>query len=121
VARQALSREAVTESERLTATELESNLAIPRDDIALAMAYKGLTAVPNATAALVTTPLKIGTRQQINILNTDLNIVNNVTMELLDVSDHAYFWFDATNRLEWPSLELLTLTAVAFDQIYEQN
>ena len=119
-ARPSLSRDLVTESEYLAAVELESNLAPARDDVVLAQAYKGLAAVPD-TRPLVTDPLAVGTRQQINILNTSLNIVNNVTMELLAVSDHAYFWFDASSGLSWPTDELLLATARAFDDIYEQN
>lgn len=119
-AKPSLSRDPVTESERQTAAELESNLAPARDDVVLAQAYKGLTAVPDPKP-LVTDSLAVGTRQQINILNTSLNIVNNVTMELLAVSDHAYFWFDSSPGLSWPTDELLLATAKAFDDIYEQN
>jgi hypothetical protein len=118
-AKQALSREPVSEGERLAVAELESNLAAARDDVALAMAYRGLTAVPDASAPLITEPLAVGTRQELNILNVELNIVNNVTVELLAVSDHAYFWFDSTPGFSWPDEAVLLATAAAFDDIYE--
>ena len=116
-----LSRDPVTEREWQTAVDLEQNLPAPRDDVALAIAYKGLLTVPEMSTTLVTEPLPIGTRQHINILNTDSNVVNNVVMELLVVSEHAYFWFDTSPGFEWPTEGLLADTAAIFDMIYEQS
>ncbi|MCB8945604.1 MAG: immune inhibitor A [Ardenticatenaceae bacterium] len=120
-AKASFSREGVTALERQTAVDLDQNLAAARDDVALAMAYKGLAAVPETAVPLVTEPLTVGLRQHINIFNTDSNVVNTVVMELLAVSEHAYFWFDASPGYEWPSEELLATTAVTFDTIYEQD
>ena len=116
-----LNRTPVTEVERQTAVLLAQNLPTPRDDVALAVAYKGATNVSEAVAPPVTELLEVGARQHIFILNTELNVVNDVVMELLAVSEHAYFWFDATPGYTWPHEELLTATAETFDNIYEQT
>ncbi|MGB3716118.1 MAG: hypothetical protein WA996_16965, partial [Candidatus Promineifilaceae bacterium] len=64
-----------------------------RDDIELSRAYggwEGTIAQPPAGNQT----LAVGTTQSINVLNNDLNTHIPIQVELLAVSDHAYFWFD---------------------------
>ncbi len=120
-ARDNLSRDDVTDNEQRTWEELKSNIPLERDDVALAIAYNGLTEQPNMEGTAVTEPLTAGTRRQINILNIDLNTVNNPEFTLLHVSEHAYFWFDSTPGLTSPEDATLIEMGESFDQIYEQD
>ncbi|WP_420643302.1 hypothetical protein [Candidatus Leptofilum sp.] len=113
-----LSRAPVTEAEQATFAALEANYPPERDDVALAIAYRGLTDLPTA----VTNPKQyaVGDREPISILNIDTITLSTPDFELLHISDHAYFWFDTTPGLTFPSEQALAQTGAAFDEIYEQ-
>ncbi|WP_420630930.1 hypothetical protein [Candidatus Leptofilum sp.] len=115
---ESLSRAPVTEAEQTTFAALEANYPPERDDVRLAVAYRGLGELPTA----VTNPPQytVGFREPITILNTDANTLSSPDFELLHISDHAYFWFDTTPGLTFPSEQALTQTGAAFDAIYEQ-
>lgn len=91
-----------------------------RDDVALAMAYRGLAERPLETAPLVAAPLAVGTRQSFNIPNIDTNTFSAIEAELRWVSDHAYFWFDRGPGSSPVSEAALREAGAAFDTIYEQ-
>jgi immune inhibitor A len=114
------SRAPVTAVEQTTFTDLETNYPPERNDLALAIAYRGLTELPSETPP-EPTPYVVGMREPITVLNTDLNTVSAPNFQLLHISDHAYFWFDSTPGLSDPSSEALQNTGAAFDQIYEQD
>jgi hypothetical protein len=88
--------------------------------VALAMAYRGLTAVPAATPIFQSEPLPLGTIHTFNVLNIDSITIVPIQAELQAVGDHAYFWIEQSPNLAEPSTRDLTETAVAFDAIYEQ-
>ena len=115
-----LSRAPVTEAEQATFVELETNYPPERDDVGLAVAYRGLTELPSDTPPEPKN-YTVGAREPITISNTDLNTLSSPDFVLLHISDHAYFWFDTTPGLSEPSSDTLEATGAAFDQIYEQD
>ncbi|MCP4418527.1 MAG: hypothetical protein GY805_18060, partial [Chloroflexi bacterium] len=115
-----LSRAPVTAVEQTTFAQLEANYPPERDDLALAIAYRGLTELPPDNPP----PAKayaIGDREPLFISNHDLNTVSSPEFVLLHISDHAYFWFDTTPGLDQPSNSSLTSAGDSFDAIYEQE
>ncbi len=115
-----LSRAPVTAAEQTTFADLEANYPPERDDLALAIAYRGLTELPSATPPAPKN-YAVGARESLFILNTDLNTISAPTFVLRHISEHAYFWFDTTAGLSEPSETALANTGAAFDQIYEQD
>ncbi len=91
-----------------------------RDDVALAIAYLGVSAELEPTAVFVVNPLTVGTKQQINIDNVDTNIVTAIDAELMGVSEHAYFWFD-TGAGSKPDAGTLAEIITGWDEIYETD
>ena len=91
-----------------------------RDDVELARLYKGWDGSLEA-APLVNEPLPIGTIQQLSVLNRDTITINPITVELMAVSDHAYFWFDTGPDSIRPADIGLSYIAQSFDTIYEQS
>lgn len=91
-----------------------------RDDVALAMAYRGLAERPAETAPLVAAPLAEGTHQSFNIPNIDTNTVSVIDAQLRWVSDHAYFWFDTGPGSTPLSQSALREAGESFDAMYEQ-
>ncbi|MGB3717241.1 MAG: hypothetical protein WA996_22695, partial [Candidatus Promineifilaceae bacterium] len=59
--------------------------------------------------------------QSINVLNNDLNTHIPIQVELLAVSDHAYFWFDTGPGSTKPTPIRLAEVSEVFDSIYEIN
>ena len=114
-----LARDLPTDNQRAAADSLLTNLPPERDDVQLAIAYRGLDGAPTTQPEPVTEPLPVGTVQQLVINNTDVNTNSVVDVRLLAVSDHAYFWFDQTRGNKTPTQGELDATAEAFDQIYE--
>ena len=117
---EALSRAPITEAEQATLAELENNYPPERDDLALAIAYRGLTELPSETPPEPKT-YNVGTRESIAVLNTDANTISRPDFVLRHISDHAYFWFDTTPGFSDPSDDALAAAGAAFDQIYEQE
>ena len=114
-----LSRAPVTEAEQTTFVDLEANYPPERDDVGLAIAYRGLTELP--TAVTNPTAYTVGSREPLSILNVDSITISAPDFELLHISGHAYFWFDTSPGLATPSAQALTQAGTAFDEIYEQN
>ncbi len=108
-----------TDSQR-TSDELIQNQPLPRDPIALAIAYDGVSQQPLPTRQPITEPLTAGTRQMLKVLNTDSIIINEIDAELKVVGDHAYFWFETDSSVDSPSARDLQEMADGFDAIYEQ-
>ncbi|GIK54696.1 MAG: hypothetical protein HND44_00305 [Chloroflexi bacterium] len=115
-----LSRAPLTDAERLTAVQLETNYPPDRDDVALFVAYKGATP-PSDDDTPLAEVLPVGTRQIITVNNTDTNVNTTAEFILQHVSDHAYFWFDATPGLDEPSRRDLQEMGDGFDEIYERS
>lgn len=110
----------LTQSAQNTFTQL-SQLNIPtRDDVALAIAYYGITDIPPLVAPLSEEILLLQTEQTFNILNFDNNTVIEINAVLLGVSEHAYFWFDTGPAGTVPTIGEVQALAVAFDDAYEQ-
>jgi hypothetical protein len=115
-----LSRATTTTAEQETLATLQQTYPTDRDDLALAIAYRGLTELAPPPPP-VTEPLRVGTRLPFTINNTDNNTNSNPIFTLQHVSDHAYFWFDSTPGLTPPDDDELQAMGVGFDDIYEQN
>lgn len=108
----------LTSEQQRTAAELRAAAPPVRDDVALAMAYQGVTEA--MLAAYVTPPPpEVGNITSFNVLNIDSNFNVPIEAELHLASEHAYFWFDTT--LPRPEPASLQQAATAFDRIYEQN
>ncbi len=120
VAYDEISRAPVNDAEQTTFAALESNYPPERDDLALAVAYNGLTELPSETPPEPKL-YAVGAREPIAISNTDLNTISTPNFTLLYISDHAYFWFDSTPGISEPNSDTLAATGDAFDAIYEQD
>jgi immune inhibitor A len=114
----ALSQTAVSPPQQATHHELYQAVPPQRDEIGLALAYRGLGQRPAAQPALIT-PLPIGTRQQLQIANIDTNTISTINVDLLAVSDYAYFWFDVGPGSFTPDPQQLAQAGAAFDEAYE--
>ncbi|RMG99800.1 MAG: hypothetical protein D6706_05055 [Chloroflexi bacterium] len=111
---------AVSDPMFAVAAELAQATPPERDDVALAMAYRGVSERPSLTAPPITDPLPVGTRQTFRITNIDNNTVSSIEAELLAVGKHAYFWFDTGAGSFLPDPEDVAQAAAAFDEIYEK-
>lgn len=111
---------AVTPAQQATFDQLSQTMPPERDDIHLAIAYRGAGDTPPA-AAPVAEPLAVGTRQTFNINNLVDNTIIEIDAVLAGVSDHAYFWFDTGPESVDPDLDLLAEVGAEFDTIYETN
>lgn len=105
----------------LTAAELESARVLAaasppeRDDVALAMAFLGVPAVPQPPSVAATPTA--GAVERFSVLNIDDNTYSTVEAILLGSSERAHFWFDTADVVPDPAA-LAPLTS-AFDAIYE--
>ena len=90
-----------------------------RDPVALAQAYRGVGAIPQATPGPVQIPA-VGERQTFSVLNVEEITFGAIEAELLAVGDYAYYWFEVSRNLSWPNERSLRETAVAFDEAYTQ-
>ncbi len=110
---------AISEAQQATFDSLsEADQPPDRDNVELAQLYGGFSGEipvpPLAGAALA-----VGTIQQLNVLNHEDNTLSPIEVELLAVSDHAYFWFDTGDGSQRPFEAALLDAAAAFDEIYE--
>lgn len=110
--------QAVTAEQQRTLSELQAASPPVRDDVALSMAYDGVTDEQLAAVATLPAP-QVGDVTPFNVLNIDSNLNVPIEARLYTASEHAYFWFDTT--LPEPDEGVLQETAEAFDQIYEHN
>lgn len=113
----ALSREPVGPDQLAAAAELAATVPPARDDMRLAQAYRGLTAVPEP--AKLATPYAVGDRESFNVPDVVNNLVNTIDAQLYAVSDHAYFWFDTGPNTFVPDAAGLERAAAEFDLIYD--
>lgn len=114
-----LARRAPTTAEQETAAALATAVPPERDDVGLAIAFRGLQAAPKVEAEIMAEPLAIGTRQTFNVPDIVHNTVSQIEAELLAVSDHGYFWFDLGPGAIEPDSAMLAQVADQFDEIYE--
>ncbi|MCA9928902.1 MAG: hypothetical protein KC419_10510, partial [Anaerolineales bacterium] len=70
------SRQPITQAEQLTFDILETDLPPDRDDVALAVAYRGIT-VPPDSPPLVTEPQSVGTSQPFFVSTYDTNVTTS--------------------------------------------
>jgi immune inhibitor A len=110
----------LTAAEQATFDELTASQPPERDDVALAVAYRGIGDFVHATPQPPET-LEVGARETLNILNHDDNTVSQIEAELLAVGEHAYFWFDTGPGSFEPDPELVAFARDAFDEIYEAD
>jgi immune inhibitor A len=113
-----LSKTAVSTQQQATHAELVQSIPPERDEVGLALAYRGLEVVPPPRPT-ITVPLTIGTRQKLQIANIDTNTYSTINVDLLAISDYAYFWFDVGPGSFIPDAGLLAQVSAAFDEAYE--
>lgn len=89
-----------------------------RDDVALAVAYKGAPGEGTGSPATAGESPAVGDAESFTILNIDSNVNVTIEAELLAASERAYFWFDT--GVSPPEASELETVGSAFDQIYEQ-
>lgn len=114
-------RTEVTAAEQATFDELMASQPPERDDVALAVAYRGIGDFIHATPLPPERPLEVGARETFHILNHDDNTVSQVEAALMAVGEHAYFWFDTGPGSFEPDPELLAVAQDTFDMIYEAD
>lgn len=89
-----------------------------RDDARLAAAFLGARLDKPMPAA--TPPVwEVGVLDSFFVGNVDANTIEQITAELLHVSDRAYYWFDTADPTPIDR-NLLTTEAAEFDVIYDQ-
>lgn len=89
-----------------------------RDDVRLAVAFKGLGR-EQATATAAPPPAQIGDSQDFFIGNVDANTVSAVPAVLRGIGRYAYYWYDEGPGSTVPEADDLAATVAAFDAIYE--
>ena len=112
-----LSQTAVSAQQQASHSDLSQAIPPERDEISLALAYRGVDAPPPPRPT--TTPHTIGTRQQIYINNIDTNTTSTINADLLAISNYAYFWFDVGAGSFTPDATLLAQVSAEFDTAYE--
>ncbi|MFQ5435998.1 MAG: hypothetical protein ACE5FD_14080, partial [Anaerolineae bacterium] len=117
---QPLSRTAVSAAEQAVLAELTGPRPPERDDVALAIAFQGVTEIADPPQTAVETFTE-GDHLTFNINNLDTNTVSAIDTVLLAVSDHAYFWFDTGPGSVDPDRGELAEMAALFDEIYEMD
>lgn len=100
-----------------TAQELAETVPPLRDDVRLAVAYRGVDPVLATPAPPL--DLALGDTETFTIGNVDSNTVSEITAELLSIGDNAYFWFDRDAGAVAPDAAELQSVTAAFDTIYE--
>ncbi len=93
-------------------------VAPQRDDLRLAIAFKGVSPVLGTPSPESPAP-QVGDRQTFYIGNVDVNTVSQITAVLQGVGRHAYYWYDEGIGGTVPDPQELTATLAAFDSIYE--
>ncbi|MCP4425227.1 MAG: hypothetical protein GY803_12090 [Chloroflexi bacterium] len=112
---------AITTAQQAAFDELSQTMPPERDDIALAVAYRGADMAAVSDPAPVAEPLTVGTRQTFIVNNLIDNTIVEINAVLSGVSEHGYFWFDTGPESVDPDLDLLTQIGVEFDAIYEAD
>lgn len=90
-----------------------------RDDLRLAMAYRGLLVGEDELQNTVANTPAVGSRQTFRIMNVVDNTVDEIEAELVVISEHAYFWFDVDPGSPKPELAEIQRIANEFDDVYE--
>ena len=100
------------------AAELAGSIPPERDDLRLAIAFRGLPDTALADVPILKEPLSVGVQQTFTIPNVVDNTVSDIEAELFAVSEYAYFWFDKGPGSVSPDQSELDHVAQTFDEIY---
>jgi hypothetical protein len=100
------------------AAELAGSIPPERDDLRLAVAFRGLSDTALADPPVLNEPLSVGAQQIFTIPNVVDNTVSDIEAELFAVSENAYFWFDKGPGSVSPDQNDLDHVAQTFDEIY---
>lgn len=107
---------ALIHGEQDAAAQLALHAPPIRDDLALALAYRGAVVPDQQPPAL--SPPAIGDRQTFNVLNYHTAASSPIEAELLAISESAYFWFDRAASTDWPDAARLAEIAAGFDRVF---
>ncbi len=107
----------ITDDQRATWQALAHTALPDRDEVRLAMAYRGLAAPPPPIAE--GDPLRVGDRHTFNITQNNTNRLMVMEAVLASISEHAYFWFDTGPDSLEPDPQMLPTVGAAFDTMYE--
>ncbi len=100
------------------AAELAQAVPPERDDLRLAIAFRGLSESALTDPPHTSAPLSVGVEQTFTIPNVVDNTNSVIDAKLFAVSDHAYFWFDTGPGSVSPSANELEPVLKTFDEIY---
>jgi hypothetical protein len=100
------------------AAELAESIPPERDDLRLAIAFRGLPDTTLTDAPILNESLSVGAQQTFTIPNVVDNTVSDIEAELFAVSESAYFWFDKGPGSINPEQDVLDLAAQTFDEIH---
>ncbi len=100
-----------------TAQEIADIVPPLRDDVRLAVAYRG--ASPTLPTPRAPIAYEVGMRESFFIGNVDSNTVSEIEAELMSIGDNAYFWFDLGRGSIQPDARKLAEETAAFDDIYD--
>lgn len=109
--------DSVETARRQTARELVEVIPPLRDDVGLAIAYRGASPVL-ATPAPTSDP-QLGDTDTFFIGNVDSNTNSTIDAVLMSVGESAYFWFDTGGGAVEPSQDDLQEVTTAYDEIYD--
>ncbi len=96
--------------------ELAQSIPPQRDDLRLAIAFRGLSEDNLTDPPLSGEPLFIGAQRTFTIPNVVDNTNSTIDAELLAISEHAYFWFDKGPGSVSPNANQLDPVVEAFDR-----
>jgi hypothetical protein len=94
--------------------------AIPpfRDDVALAVAYRGVD--PALPTLEPPEDLQLGAVETFFIGNVVDNTITQVEAELMSIGENAYYWFEVGDPAGEPDPTLLAEETAAFDEIFDR-
>lgn len=103
-----------------TARELVDVIPPLRDDLRLAIAYRGVNPVMATPPAAEDEVEVVGSVERFFIGNVDSNTVSQIEAELVSVGENAYFWFDTGDGSVEPDPAALAAATESFDAIFDR-
>lgn len=108
---------AIEQARATTAAELVEVIPPLRDQVELAVAYRGIEAV--AATPELAIDLQPGAIEEFYISNVDNNTVSAIEAELMSVGEYAYFWFDRGDGSVNPDARALRGVTEEFDEVFD--
>ena len=107
---------AIEQLRATTSAELVEVMPPLRDQIELAVAYRGIEAIVATQEPI--TELHPGIFEDFFISNVESNTVSVIEAELMSVGENAYFWFDRGDGSGKPDEAALAVATQRFDEVF---